>query len=139
MSKSADSPLGCVMVVDPPKTIEKKIKSAVTDSGSDVHYDREEKPGISNLIEIYAAVTGETIVDVEHEFEGKQYGAFKSAVADAVVAFLQPLQKRYEELVADPAEVDGRLARGADIAESIADPVLARASRAAGLLPRPSR
>jgi tryptophanyl-tRNA synthetase len=136
MSKSDESPMGCVMMLDPPGAITKKIRSAVTDSETVVRHDRDEKPGVSNLIEIYAAVTGLTIVDVEHEFEGKQYGAFKSAVADAVVEFLRPVQERYAQLAADPAEVDGRLADAAAAAASIAEGVLARASRAAGLLPR---
>jgi tryptophanyl-tRNA synthetase len=136
MSKTDDSPMGCVLVLDPPKTIEKKFKSAVTDSGSEVRHDRAEKPGISNLIEIYAAVTRKSIPDVEREFEGSQYGAFKTAVADAVVSCLEPVQKRYAELADDPAEVDRRLAVGATAAEEIAEGVLDRASRAAGLLRR---
>jgi len=136
MSKSSESAAGCVMVLDEPKVIEKKIKSAVTDSGSDVRYDPDEKPGVSNLIEIYGAVTGESIDAVEKEFEGKQYGAFKSAVADAVVACLRPLQERYAALAADPGEVDARLGRGANLADAIAEPVLQRAMRAAGLLRR---
>jgi tryptophanyl-tRNA synthetase len=137
MSKSEDSPQGTIGVLDAPKDIEKKIKSAVTDSGSEVRHDRDAKPGVSNLIEIYSAVTGLSIADVEHDFDGKQYGAFKAAVADAVVEFLRPLQERFHELAADPAEIDRRLAVGADAAEALAEPVLARASRAAGLLPRP--
>jgi tryptophanyl-tRNA synthetase len=138
MSKSDDSPMGCVMVLDDPSVIAKKIKSAVTDSGSVVRHDRQEKPGVSNLIEIFGAVTGATIAEVEREFEGKQYGAFKGAVADAVVDYLRPVQQRYAELAADPAEVDRRLARGADVAEAMAEAVMQRASRAAGLLPRPT-
>jgi len=137
MSKSEDSPQGTILVLDPPQAIEKKIKSAVTDSGTEVRHDRAGKPGISNLIEIYSAVTGASIAAVEHEFAGSQYGAFKSAVADAVVDFLRPVQERYAALVADPGEVDRRLAAGADAAEAIAEPVLARATAAAGLLPRP--
>jgi tryptophanyl-tRNA synthetase len=137
MSKSDDSPLGCLMVLDPPAMIEKKIKSAVTDSGSEVRHDREAKPGVSNLIEIYAAVTGKSIPDVEHEFEASKYGGFKATVADAMVAFLAPIQERYARLADDPGEVAGRLARGADRAEEMADRVLERAIRAAGLLPRP--
>ena len=137
MSKSEDSPQGTIVVLDPPKAIEKKIKSAVTDSGAEVRHDREAKPGVSNLIEIYCAVTGTTIAAVEKEFDAKQYGVFKVAVADAVVEFLRPLQERYAELAADPAEIDRRLAVGADAAEALAEPVLARASLAAGLLPRP--
>ncbi len=130
--------MGCVMVLDDPKIIAKKIKSAVTDSGSDVRHDRAEKPGVSNLIEIYGAVTDTSIADVERAFEGKQYGAFKGAVADAVVEYLRPVQDRFAQLAADPAEVDGRLARGADRADEIAEKVLQRATRAAGLLARPS-
>ncbi|HUI48147.1 MAG TPA: tryptophan--tRNA ligase [Acidimicrobiia bacterium] len=137
MSKSEDSPQGTVLVLDPAKVVERKIKSAVTDSGSDVRHDREAKPGVSNLIEIYCAVTGRTIAQVEAEFEGLQYGALKTAVAEAVIEFLRPVQERYAELAADPAEVDRRLGAGADAAETIAEPVLARACRAAGLLPRP--
>jgi len=137
MSKSDDAAAGCVMLLDPPKTIEKKIKSAVTDSGAEVRHDRDEKPGVSNLIEIHAAVTGTTIADVEREFDGQQYGAFKTAVAEAVVECLRPVQERYAALERDPAEVDRRLARGADTAEAIAEGVLGRATAAAGLLPRP--
>jgi tryptophanyl-tRNA synthetase len=137
MSKSEDSPQGTVLVLEPPKQIAKKIKSAVTDSGSEVKHDRAEKPGVSNLIEIYGAVTGTSIADVEKEFDGKQYGHLKVAVADAVVEFLRPVQERYAELSADPAEVDRRLKAGADTAEALAEPVLQRAIKAAGLLPRP--
>src|SRR5207237_2833581 len=98
MSKSDDSPMGCVMVLDAPEVVAKKIKSAVTDSGSEVRHDREKKPGVSNLIEIYGAVTATSIADVEREFEGKQYGALKGAVADAVVDYLRPVQERYAQL-----------------------------------------
>jgi tryptophanyl-tRNA synthetase len=138
MSKSDESPMGCVMVLDEPKVIAKKIKSAVTDSGTEVTHDRTEKPGVSNLIEIYGAVTAKSIADVEREFEGTQYGAFKGAVADAVVEYLRPVQERFVALSADPGEVDRRLAGGADAAEAMAEDVMQRASRAAGLLPRPS-
>jgi tryptophanyl-tRNA synthetase len=137
MSKSDDSPQGTILVLDPPKTIEKKIKSAVTDSGSEVRHDPETKPGIANLIEIYGAVTGRSFAEIEREFDGLQYGAFKSQVAAAVVEFLAPVQQRFEELAADPGEIDRRLGLGADAAEVLAEPVLARACRAAGLLPRP--
>jgi tryptophanyl-tRNA synthetase len=122
MSKSDESPQGTILVLDPPKTVEKKIKSAVTDSGSEVRHDRDAKPGISNLIEIYGAVSGHSIADVEREFEA--------------VEFLRPVRTRFEELAADPGEIDRRLGVGADAAEALAEPVLARACRAAGLLPR---
>jgi tryptophanyl-tRNA synthetase len=137
MSKSADSPLGTILLQEDAKAIAKKVKSAVTDSETEVRHDRDAKPGVSNLIEIYAAVTGATIPAVEKEFAGSQYGAFKSAVADAVVESLRPVQARYAELEADAGEVDRRLALGADIAEAKAEEVLGRAMKAAGLLPRP--
>jgi tryptophanyl-tRNA synthetase len=137
MSKSDESPQGTVRLDDDPKAIAKKIKSAVTDSETEVRHDREQKPGISNLIEIYGASSGATIPAIEKEFAGQQYGAFKAAVADAVVEFLAPVQERYAALVADPAEVDRRLGLGAEIAEEKAEAVLGRAMKAAGLLPRP--
>jgi tryptophanyl-tRNA synthetase len=136
MSKSEDSPLGTVLLIEDEKAITKKIKSAVTDSETDVRHDRDTKPGISNLIEIYGTATGLTIAAVEQEFGDGGYGRFKTAVGEAVVEFLRPVQERFRELSADPAEVDRQLAIGADIATSMADPVLARASTAAGLLPR---
>jgi tryptophanyl-tRNA synthetase len=137
MSKSDDSPQGTILVLDEPKVITKKIKSAVTDSDTAVRYDPEHKPGISNLLEIYAATSGTPIPKAEAEFAGAGYGTFKQAVADAVVECLRPVQERYAELDADPAEVDRRLARGADEADAKAETVMARATLAAGLLPRP--
>ena len=128
MSKSEASPQGCIGVLDEPKAIAKKIKSAVTDSDTEVRHDRETKPGVSNLIEIYGAATGHTIAEVEKEFGDGGYGRFKVAVADAVVEFLRPVQERYATLSADPAEVGRLLGIGADAAAAIADPVLARAS-----------
>jgi tryptophanyl-tRNA synthetase len=137
MSKSADSPQGTVLVLDDPKTITKKIKSAVTDSGSEIRSDRDEKPGVTNLLEILAAVTDRAIPTVEAEFAGSGYGALKTAVAEAVVEALRPVRERYETLAADPGEVERILAGGADRAEAIASGVMARARRAAGLLERP--
>jgi tryptophanyl-tRNA synthetase len=138
MSKSEDSPQGTIGVLEDPKAITKKIKSAVTDSDTQVRHDRDAKPGVSNLIEIHAAVTGLDVKAIEKEFGGGGYGTFKSAVAEAVVEYLRPVRARYEELAGDPGEVARALAVGADAATTIADPVLARASAAAGLLPRAS-
>ena len=135
MSKSADSPQGTLLLLDPPDVVTKKIKSAVTDSGTEVRYDPANKPGISNLLEIYAAVTGRAIPEIEAEFSGSGYGAFKTAVADAVVDALRPVQEAYKKLEADPAEVDRQLAMGARKARAIAAPVLERARSAVGLLP----
>jgi tryptophanyl-tRNA synthetase len=139
MSKSDESPQGTIPLQDDATAIVKKIKSAVTDSGSEVRHDREAKPGISNLIEIYAVATDQSIANVEKEFAGSQYGAFKATVADAVVECLRPVQERYAALEADPGEVERRLEAGASIAEATAEDVLGRAMRAAGLLPRPAR
>ena len=136
MSKSADSPQGTLLLLDPPQMITKKLKSAVTDSGSDVRYAPDEKPGVSNLLEILAAVSGTTIEQAESDFAGVGYGKLKGAVADAVVEYLRPLQERYEQLARDPAEVTRLLELGAEKAEAIAEPVMARVRTAVGLLPR---
>jgi tryptophanyl-tRNA synthetase len=135
MSKSVESPQGTVLLLDPPEAVTKKVKSAVTDSGTDVRYDPAAKPGVSNLLEIYAAATETDIGKAEAEFDGAGYGAFKSAVADALVELLAPVRERYATLAADPAEVDRQLRLGADKARALADPVLERARRATGLLP----
>jgi tryptophanyl-tRNA synthetase len=138
MSKSEGETAGSVFVLDPPARIAKKIKSAVTDSDTAVRYDVDAKPGVSNLLEIYAAATNVSVKAAEAELGDRQYGALKTAVADAVVAMLEPVQQRYAELAADPAEVDRVLAHGAARAAEIAAPVLERALTAAGLM-RPAR
>jgi tryptophanyl-tRNA synthetase len=135
MSKSADSPQGTLLLLDPPDVVTKKIKSAVTDSGTDVRYDLANKPGISNLLEIHAAVTGRAIPEIEAEFSDSGYGVFKNVVADAVVDTLRPLQEAYKKLEADQAEVDRQLAEGARKARAMSGPVLERARSAFGLLP----
>jgi len=134
MSKSAESPLGTVLILDPPDAIAKKFKSAVTDSDRDVRYDRAAKPGVSNLLEILAAVSGQPLPDLEAEYATAGYGAFKAAVADAVIDCLRPVRERYVELAADPAGVAKTLATGADKARATAQAVLHRAQRAMGLL-----
>ena len=134
MSKSADSPKGTVLVLDPPKTIEKKIRSAVTDSGTEVRHDRSEKAGISNLLELLAAATGRPIPDLEREYDGQGYGTFKVAVAEAVVELLRPIQERYRELANDPAEVERQLLLGADKARAVAATTVARAKEAVGFV-----
>jgi len=136
MSKSADSPQGTLSLLDDPSALAKRIRSAVTDSGTDVRFDPAEKPGVSNLLQILAATTGRTIEDVEAEFSGGGYGMLKSAVADAVVEFVEPLQARYAELASDPAEMDRVVAAGAARAEEMSAPVIARVRAATGLLPR---
>jgi len=136
MSKSSDSPQGTIGLLDDPDAIAKRLKSAVTDSGTDIRFDPSAKPGVSNLLEILAAVTDRGIPDIEHQFAGSGYGALKAAVADAVVEYLRPLRARYEELSADPGHVDSLLEVGAQKAEALSAKVLDRVRRATGLLPR---
>jgi len=136
MSKSISSPQGTILVLDDPKVVTKKIKSAVTDSGTEVRYDPDTKPGISNLLSLYSVATGRSVAASEREFAGSQYGTFKVAVAEAVVEMLRPIRDRYGELTADPAAVDGALAVGAAKAEAVAAATMHRVRTAAGLLPR---
>ena len=132
MSTTAASDAGVIRVLDDPKTIEKKVKSAVTDSGSDV-VRAPDKPGISNLIDILAVIRGETPEQVEGEFDGGGYGQFKQAVADAVVQYLAPTRERYQELRADEAELERVLAKGAEKARAIATPIVAEVREAMGV------
>jgi tryptophanyl-tRNA synthetase len=138
MSKSADSPQGTIKLLDDPKNITKRIKSAVTDSDNEIRFDRDAKPGVSNLLQILGAVTDRPAENVAAEFTGSGYGALKTAVADAVVEFIRPLQDRYAELERDPGEVARILGVGADRAQGLAAPVMARVREAVGLLPRGS-
>jgi tryptophanyl-tRNA synthetase len=132
MSKSAPlSALGVIRMLDGPDAIRRKIARAVTDSGSDVRHDPAAKPGVSNLLDILAAVTRERPDDLAAQFS--TYGALKSACADAVVGALEPIQERHAELIADPAELTRLLAVGAERARAQADPVVARARSAIGL------
>jgi tryptophanyl-tRNA synthetase len=124
MSKSRGAESGTVLLLDPPETVRKKVKSAVTDSGSDVRYDPDEKPGISNLIELMTVVTGDSIKDVEARYDGSGYGQFKSDVADAVVVLLEPIQSRYREVRGDTAELQRLLQVGAEKARALSAPTL---------------
>src|SRR3954454_22880968 len=125
MSTTGGTPQGTVLIADPPDVVRKKIKSAVTDSGRDVRHDREEKPGVSNLIEIMSVATGESFDAIEARYDGQGYGPFKNDVADAVVALLDPIRKRYDELRADEGELRRLLAVGADKARKASAPTLA--------------
>ena len=131
MSKSDEK--GDIFLKDDPKVIRKKIMSAVTDSESVVRYDVENKPGISNLLTIYASLKNITIPEAEKEFEGANYGTFKKAVADAVIEEIEPFQKRYQEIIASNY-VDEVLNRGAEKAKSSANATLKRVHDVVGLL-----
>ena len=132
MSKSA--PTGCVFLLEPLKRIEKKIKSAVTDSQTEVRYDPQDKPGVSNLLTILAAFTGRTVAEVEPEFAGRMYGDLKKEAAAAVVAFAEPFQARVAELMDDPAELDRIMAAGAQRAREVAARTLVDVYAALGLV-----
>jgi tryptophanyl-tRNA synthetase len=137
MSTTRGAPQGVVRMVDPPDVVRKKFKTAITDSGTDVRHDPASKPGISNLIEIMAVATGSSIADVESRYDGQGYGRFKDDVGDAVVELLGPIQRRYEELRADEAELRRLLAQGADKARAASAPTLAAIYERMGFV-RPS-
>jgi tryptophanyl-tRNA synthetase len=134
MSTTADSPQGTVYVLDEPSAIAKKVRSAVTDSGSDV-VRAPDKAGITNLIEILAAVRATTPEAVEQEFDGAGYGAFKQGVADAVIDYLAPVRERYDELRSDATELERILATGAGRAREIASATLGDVRNAMGVGP----
>jgi tryptophanyl-tRNA synthetase len=124
MSTTRGAPQGVVRMIDPPDVVRRKFKTAVTDSGTEVRHDPDEKPGVSNLIEIMAVATGRSIAEIEAQFDGQGYGAFKEGVAEAVVELFGPIQLRYEELRADEAELRRLLARGAEKAREASAPTL---------------
>ncbi|GAB3397575.1 tryptophan--tRNA ligase [Schumannella luteola] len=136
MSKSGDSPQGIVWLLDEPKAVAKKIKSAVTDTEREIRFDRGAKPGVSNLLSILSGVTGTPVADLEENFAGKGYGDLKTETADAVVAEFEPVRTRALELLDDPAELDRLLAHNAERAAAIADETLRLAYDRVGLLPR---
>jgi tryptophanyl-tRNA synthetase len=132
MSKSIGG-AGTVWVLDDPKAITKKVKSAVTDTGREVRAG-DDKPGITNLLTILSVCTGKAVPELEAAYDGKGYGDFKADVADAVVELFAPVRERYAALVADPAELDGVLADGAARAGSVAQQTMAVVRERVGLL-----
>lgn len=123
MSKSDDDPNGCVMLLDDADTVQRKFKRAVTDSGTEIKFDTS-RPAITNLLEIYHLITGETTQAVEEHFAGKGYAQLKAELAEATVEFLKPIQQRVKEISDD--ELDQILSRGRDKAEEIAEATLAQ-------------
>jgi len=132
MSKSDDNQTATIYLLDAPKDIEKKIKRAQTDSENSVHYDVKNKPGISNLMDILAAVTEQTHEQITAAYADKGYGAFKKDVADAVVSVLEPIQQRYTQLIHDP-ELDKILEKGAAKAHAKANVTYQNVCKAIGL------
>jgi tryptophanyl-tRNA synthetase len=120
MSKSAERPGSVVQLVDAPDAIVKKVRSAVTDSGREIRA-AEDKPALSNLLTIYSLIEGTPVPDLEERFAGEGYGAFKQALAEALVEGLRPVRDRFEELTADLGEVKRLLAEGARSALAVAE------------------
>jgi tryptophanyl-tRNA synthetase len=136
MSKSA--PDGCVFLMDKPEDIQRKFKRAVTDSDTEhcVRYAPQEKPGVSNLMAIYSACTGKTYAEIEQEFDGKGYGAFKPAVGEAVIETLRPIQDETRRLLGDKAYLQKVMNDGADKASYVAEKTLRKVYKKVGLLAR---
>ena len=133
MSTTGGTPLGTVLVTDPPETVARKIRSAVTDSGREVARG-EGKEGIANLIEIMAVATDRTPEQVEDAYDGAGYGQFKADVADAVIEYLRPVRERYEELVRDPGQLSATLTAGAEQARAVSSVTLAAIKQAMGFV-----
>lgn len=138
MSKSDSNVKGFISMLDEPSVIRKKIKSAVTDSTGIIEYDAENKPGITNLLNIFSAATGRSIEDLVSTYRGKGYGEFKTDLAEAVVNLLEPIQTRYHELLASD-ELDDILDQGAEQARLVANKTLQRMKNAIGLGRKPRR
>jgi tryptophanyl-tRNA synthetase len=135
MSKSSESQAGVVDILDEPAVIAKKIKRAVTDTGSEVRFDAEAKPGVSNLLTIASTLSDRSIEALEADYQGKGYGALKTDVADLVVEFATPLRERTLEWLAAPSRLAGVLAAGAERARAVADSTVAAVYDAVGFLP----
>jgi tryptophanyl-tRNA synthetase len=134
MSKSAVDPKGLVNIMDDNSVILKKIKSAVTDTDGIIKFNRESKPGVSNLLGIHSAISGRSIESLEEQFAGEGYGALKAEVADVVIAAIEPIRERTQELMSDQNELDRLLADGADKANELAEATLAKVYDAIGFL-----
>jgi tryptophanyl-tRNA synthetase len=136
MSKSSASDAGVVWLLDDPAKTAKKIRSAVTDDDREVRFDRETKPGVSNLLTIMSAFTGTPIDTLVDSFAGRGYGDLKKEVADAVVSVFEPVRARALELLDDPAELDRILSANAERADALARPMMATVYDRIGFLPR---
>ena len=134
MSKSGD-PKGLVNIMDDSAVIVKKIKSAVTDTDAEIRFDRETKPGVSNLLGIHSAISGQSIDALVAHFDGKGYGDLKGEVADVVLSVVEPIRDRANKLLADPAELDRLLAKGAAKANEQAEKTLATVYERVGFIP----
>ncbi|MFJ6622456.1 tryptophan--tRNA ligase [Kitasatospora sp. NPDC091335] len=139
MSKSASSPKGLVSLLDEPKASAKKFRSAVTDTGTVVSYDEEQKAGVSNLLRIHSALSGQSVDQLVEHFEGKMYGALKTELAELFTEWVTPFQERTRTFLDDPAELDRVLANGAEKAREVASRTLESVYDRIGFLPAAKR
>ncbi|MEU0547527.1 tryptophan--tRNA ligase [Micromonospora sp. NPDC005979] len=135
MSKSSSSPAGIIDLLEDPARSAKKIRSAVTDTGREIVFDAETKPGVSNLLTIYSALSGRGIDDLVSAFAGRGYGDLKKELADQVAEFVRPIQERTRTYLDDPAQLDKLLAAGAEKARSVAGETLRSAYERVGFFP----
>jgi len=135
MSKSSSSQSGVIDMLEEPRAIAKRIRSAVTDTGREIRFDEAQKPGLSNLLAIFAALTGRSVESLEADYQGKGYGDLKKDLAEIVVDVVTPYRDRTLALLADPAELDRILAEGAERARDVASTTLARVYDRVGFLP----
>ena len=135
MSKSSSSPPGIVDVLDEPAVIRRKIARAVTDPGTEIRADEQAKPGVTNLLRIYSALSGHTVPELEARYAGAGYGTFKKDLAEVVVDALAPVRERSEKMLADEAALDRLLAAGAARARTIASQTMAAVRDRVGFLP----
>ena len=135
MSKSDENPNATLYILDTPEVLRKKIMSAVTDSGSEI-VAREDKPGIANLLQIHAVLSGRSMAELESSFAGKGYGDLKKEIADMVIATLEPVQARYRELLEDKAYLEFVLKEGAAAAQKRAFKILNKVNRKMGFVQR---
>jgi tryptophanyl-tRNA synthetase len=137
MSKS--DPQGCVFLMDKPEEIARKFKRAITDSDTErcVRFDPENKPGVANLMNIYASVTGKSYAQIEEEFDGKGYGVFKPAVGEAVIENLRPIREEAERIIADKAYLQEVYTQGAQKAGAVARRTLRKVYKKIGLVEKP--
>jgi tryptophanyl-tRNA synthetase len=134
MSKSTANPKGLINLMDDPKVTAKKVRSAVTDTETVIRFDRENKPGVSNLLTILSTLTGRSVPALEAEYEGKMYGALKTDLAEVMVDFVTPFRDRTQEYLDDPETLDQILAKGAEKARAVAAETLAATYERIGLV-----
>ena len=136
MSKSAETEAGLLKIMDDPAVTAKKVMRAVTDADGEIRFDRENKPGVANLLTIFSVLSGRSVDDLVNDYAGGGYGALKKDLAEQVTASFTPIRERTNELLSDPAELDRILGKAADRASEVADATLAKVYDAIGLLPR---